>query len=120
MIRLVCSLALICLTGSGCALGLPALSVADAQREVMATERAFAQTMADRDLEAFASFLADEAIFLSEAGPLRGKQAIVDAWSRFFEGGDAPFSWEPDQVEVLETGMLALSTGPVHDPLASS
>ena len=116
MKRILWGLALLGFTGAGCAHGLPSLSAADAQLEVMATERAFAQTMADRDLEAFASFLADEAIFFSESGPLRGKQAIVDGWSRFYEGQDAPFSWEPDEVEVLESGTLALSTGPVYDP----
>ena len=38
------------------------------------------------------------------------------AWKPFFEGPTAPFSWEPDQVEVLESGELALSTGPVKNP----
>jgi hypothetical protein len=28
----------------------------------------------------------------------------------------APFSWEPEQVEVLPSGTLAPSTGPVRDP----
>ncbi|HPA52918.1 MAG TPA: DUF4440 domain-containing protein, partial [Thermoanaerobaculia bacterium] len=28
----------------------------------------------------------------------------------------APFSWEPALVEVLDSGTLALSTGPVRDP----
>jgi len=28
----------------------------------------------------------------------------------------APFSWEPAEVEVLDSGTLALSSGPVHDP----
>ena len=37
-------------------------------------------------------------------------------WKRFYEGPAAPFSWEPEQVEVLASGTLALSTGPVHDP----
>jgi hypothetical protein len=29
---------------------------------------------------------------------------------------EAPFSWEPDQVEVLDSGTLAHSSGPVYDP----
>ena len=29
---------------------------------------------------------------------------------------DAPFSWKPERVEVLDSGKLALSTGPVYDP----
>lgn len=84
--------------------------------EVMAAERAFAATMARRDLAGFASFLADEAIFFSGATAQRGKDAIVAAWSQFYEGADAPFSWAPDTVEVLDSGTLALSSGPVYDP----
>jgi ketosteroid isomerase-like protein len=81
----------------------------------MAAEQAFAQTMADRDHEAFASFVADDAIFFGGPEPLRGKQQVVDGWARFFEGSDAPFSWEPAEVEVLESGALALSSGPVRN-----
>ena len=33
-----------------------------------------------------------------------------------FRGESIPFSWEPEQVEVLDSGTLALSTGPVYDP----
>jgi len=86
------------------------------REQVMATERAFAKTMADRDHAAFTRFLSDEAVFFGGKGPLRGKQAVADAWKPFYEKPAAPFSWEPDQVEVLASGTLALSTGPVHDP----
>jgi ketosteroid isomerase-like protein len=85
-------------------------------QQVEETERAFAQTMADRDFQAFASFLSDEAVFFAGNTPLRGKQQVSDAWSRYFEGSDAPFSWEPELVEVLASGTLALSSGPVRDP----
>jgi ketosteroid isomerase-like protein len=86
------------------------------QHQVFAAERAFAKSMADRNPEAFASFIATEAIFFSGQTLLRGKAQVVSGWSRFFEGRTAPFSWEPDQVEVLESGTLALSTGLVRDP----
>jgi ketosteroid isomerase-like protein len=87
------------------------------QHQVFAAERAFARSMAERNADAFASFVADEAIFFGGGtGPLRGKSEVVSAWSAFFDGEAAPFSWEPDQVEVLESGTLALSTGLVRDP----
>jgi ketosteroid isomerase-like protein len=85
------------------------------EREVVQTERAFAQTMADRNHSAFTAFLSDEAIFFAGDEALRGKDAVAAAWKPFFEGAAAPFSWEPDRVEVLESGSLALSTGPVYD-----
>ena len=41
---------------------------------------------------------------------------VSDAWKRFYTSPQPPFSWEPAEVVVLESGMLALSTGPVRDP----
>ena len=93
-----------------------AQSNAELQGQVRERERAFARTMADRDHAAFVSFLAEETVFFSGKGPLRGKKAVADAWKAFYEGAKAPFSWEPDAVEVLDSGRLALSSGPVHDP----
>lgn len=91
-------------------------SLSDMQKQVRQTEQAFAQTMVDRDLEAFESFLAEETVFFAGESPLNGKQAVVDAWKGFYEGEAAPFSWAPAQVVVLDSGTLALSTGPVYDP----
>lgn len=80
-----------------------------------AMETAFAATMADRDLKAFSTFLDDETIFYAGPTELRGKQAVIDAWSRFFEGETPPFSWKPDVVSVLDSGVLGLTSGPVLD-----
>jgi ketosteroid isomerase-like protein len=86
------------------------------RQQVAATERAFARSMAERDPDAFAQFIAPEAVFFSGPAPLRGKQQVVAHWARFFATPAAPFSWEPAEVEVLESGTLALSSGPVRDP----
>jgi ketosteroid isomerase-like protein len=83
---------------------------------VRARETAFAQTMADRDLEAFLSFIDPGAVFFNGNEALRGIAAVEEAWSPFFEGPTAPFSWSPDLVQVLESGDLALSSGPVMTP----
>ena len=86
------------------------------REQVVATERAFAQSMADRDQSRFSTFISAEAVFAEGSAPLRGKSTIVDAWSKYFKTPQAPFSWEPSQVEVLQSGTLALSSGPVKDP----
>jgi uncharacterized protein (TIGR02246 family) len=83
--------------------------------QVRAAETAFAKTMADRDHAAFASFLADDAVFVNGTNPTRGKPAIAADWQRFFTG-PAPFSWRPETVVVLADGTLAQTKGPVHDP----
>ena len=91
-------------------------SNAELKQQVADTERAFAATMARRDHQAFASFLADEAIFYSGPKVLRGRDTVAAEWKAFYEKPEAPFSWEPDQVEVLDSGTLAHSSGPVRDP----
>lgn len=93
----------------------PASNLSDLTHKVRETEEAFAKTMADRDHDAFSTFLSAEAVFLS-AATARGRDQVADQWQRFFAGPEAPFSWQPETVEVLASGSLALSTGPVHDP----
>ena len=89
---------------------------ADLKREVFVAESSFAASMARRDLEAFASFVSAEAIFFGDTAVMRGKRAVIDGWRPFFEKPVAPFSWQPDQIEVLPSGNLAISNGPVFDP----
>ncbi len=89
---------------------------AELREQVRQAELGFAKTMADRKHPAFGSFLAKEAVFFSNGVPLRGAKQIAIGWKRFFDGPSAPFSWEPDQVEVLDSGTLAMSSGPIRDP----
>ncbi len=86
------------------------------QAEVFAAERAFAQSMADRDFSAFGRHVAPDTLFFGSSKVHRGREAVLAAWKPLFDGPAAPFSWQPDQVEVLQSGQLALSTGPVRDP----
>lgn len=85
------------------------------RKQVEAAERAFAKSMADRDLAAFERHLSEGTIFYGRS-VLRGKAAVVAAWRGFYDGPTPPFSWEPDQVDVTPDGTLAMSTGPVRDP----
>jgi ketosteroid isomerase-like protein len=105
---------------AGCASAPPPVAApqnaAALREQVFAAERGFARTMADRDFAAFTSYLSDEAIFFTGRTPLRGKAAVAANWKRFYEEKEAPFRWEPAEVEVLDSGTLALSSGPVHDP----
>jgi ketosteroid isomerase-like protein len=113
-------LGVVALVASGCQAPpprvAPAPDLAALRAEVVATERAFARTMADRDFAAFSAFIAEDAVFFSGTKTLRGKAEVVAAWKRLYEKKDPPFSWAPEHVEVQDSGLLALSTGPVRDP----
>lgn len=82
--------------------------------EVSAVETAFAKTMADRDLAAFGTFVADDAVFRGRTLRI-GRAAVLEGWKPLFDGATAPFSWKPDAVTVAADGRHAISTGPVRD-----
>ena len=108
--RQLCLVAALLVLSPAIALAQDAGPASDAVR---AREVAFAKTMIDRDFEAFLSFVAPDAVFFNGSTALRGRDAVGAAWRGFFEAEDAPFSWSPDIVQVLESGQLALSSGPV-------
>ncbi len=93
----------------------PATTHSSPEAELRAAETAFAKTMADRDHKAFMSFLDAETIFFSP-GEIRGSSAVAAAWKPYFEAEGAPFSWQPKDVAVLDSGDLGLSSGPVLAP----
>lgn len=96
---------------AGCASPPPDLTLMGEQ--VRATETAFAASMAARDFNAFSAFVAEDATFVNGGKPLRGKAAVLMHWERFFRSPQAPFAWKPEIVEVLSSGQLAYSEGPV-------
>ena len=98
------------------AVSISAETNADLTEQVRRTEIAFAKTLADRNPAAFASFLSKETVFMSNGMATRGAAQVAERWKAFFNGPQAPFSWEPDQVQVLDSGTLAMSSGPVRDP----
>jgi ketosteroid isomerase-like protein len=113
-IRLILAFACVYLAGACTPLAPPTAS--DLRQQVIDTERGFAQTMARRDFAAFTSFLAEDTVFFAGDRPLRGKAQVAADWKKYYEKPGAPFSWEPAQVEVLDGGTLAISSGPVRNP----
>ena len=104
---------------SACATGGPPrrACAVGAEEAVRATEMAFAKAMADRDFDSFVSHLSRDAVFFDDRKIQHGAAEVAAAWKPLFSDAKAPFSWSPDHVEVLASGDLALSTGPVivHD-----
>ncbi|WP_295751880.1 nuclear transport factor 2 family protein [Undibacterium sp.] len=85
------------------------------QQQVLSAETAFAASMAQRDHVAFSQFLSEEAVFFSDDKVLRGKSQVAEGWRPYFLKSQAPFSWAADQIEVLDSGTLAHSSGPVYN-----
>ena len=83
----------------------------DLQKSLRETETAFAASVANQDWDQFASFIADEAIFVSGA-VLRGKQSILDGWAVFFRDDAPKLTWKPEVVEIQDDGELGMTRGP--------
>src|SRR5205809_8116530 len=83
-------------------------------RQVFEAESAFAQTLAARDSQAFAMYVAVDAVFLGRVGTLHGSAAVVAGWRPFFAGRAAPFSWSREIAELLAAGPLALTSRPMR------
>lgn len=102
-----------------CILALSGFASAHAQtheqltQQVRDAENGFAATMAARDLKAFATFIAEDAVFFGGEKAVRGKAAVVESWKGLYAKPEAPFSWRSETVEVLDSGKLAHSSGPV-------
>jgi ketosteroid isomerase-like protein len=92
------------------------VDLAEAEDSLRRAEMAFARTMVDRDHAAFTALVADDAVFLGQTRVYRGRDAVAAAWKPLFEAPEAPFSWAPDRIAVLEGGDLGLSSGPILDP----
>jgi ketosteroid isomerase-like protein len=116
LVPLVMTAGLLATAGAGShATGRAQADVAALVVQVREAETAFAKSMADRNHAAFGLFLSEEAVFVGGSQTLRGRQAVAEGWKPFFEGAEAPFSWAPERVEVLDSGTLALSSGPIRD-----
>jgi ketosteroid isomerase-like protein len=88
---------------------------ATAGREVFAAESTFAVSFARRDTTAFAALLAPDAVFVGRVEAMHGKAEVVEGWRPLLTAAAPPFSWKPERVEVLASGMLAHSSGPVYN-----
>ena len=111
---LACALSLVAFDALAATLPTPA-DLAATAADVKAAEIAFAKTMADRKLERFGDYVADDAVF-NGSKPHIGKAAVIESWKAFFDGPQAPFSWAPDAVAATADGRYAISTGLARDP----
>ena len=96
-----------------------AVAAADPAAVVWCHEVEFSESAENKDIDAFRSYLDDDARFIGSA-VVRGPDEIVAAWQVFFSENGPAIKWRPQFVEVLKDGKLALTRGPyrmiVKDP----
>ena len=86
------------------------------QHQVFAVEHAFARGKAERKFDDFVRPLSEHAVSFGSRDVRRCKADVAARWKLFHADPQAPFSWEPDQMEVSPDGLLAHASGAVRDP----
>lgn len=86
-------------------------ALADTAHEVRCREIGFSRSAENRDAQAFATFIDEDARFVG-GEVRRGPAAIVESWGPFFADDGPEIAWRPQFVEVLEDDTLALTRGP--------
>ena len=82
---------------------------ATAEAAMMKADRDFDQAVADKNIERFLSFVAENAAFDSAEG--RGRDAVRKAWAPFFQANGPTLRWTPTRAESLVAGDVGYTIG---------
>jgi ketosteroid isomerase-like protein len=90
----------------------PAPNLQAATDQIVKSDAAFAQSVAEKNREKFLSFLSEPTTFNGGTpGELRGRDAVMKAWSDFFAPDGPALTWEPIKGEVFPPGLVGYTTG---------
>jgi ketosteroid isomerase-like protein len=79
---------------------------------LLAADRAFDVATAERKIDGFSSFLADNVATLRADQPvLRGKAALQQAWKALLENKSMSLRWQPISAEISKSGDLGYTVG---------
>jgi ketosteroid isomerase-like protein len=88
-----------------------AVQGADRRTELMDADRAFAKTTAERGLDGWMIWFADDAQLNAPAGPVRGKGALREHYAKMFAQPGFSIRWEPYFAEASADGTLGYTLG---------
>ncbi len=73
---------------------------------------AFAQATAERRLEGFASFLADDVVTIRPNSPvIKGRKELTDRWARLLNDPAMSITWKPLQAVISDGGDMGYTVG---------
>ena len=102
-----CAMLVACGGGDGAA------NVEGMRDELIAADRAFAEATAERGLDGWMSYFADDAVEFERDGPAsRGLAAIRERDAGMFEDGEVRLVWEPDDAGGFRDGRYGYTRGP--------
>ena len=79
---------------------------------LLKADREFARATAEKGIEGFASFLADDVVLLNGGAPVvHGRQGAIDMWSGLLNDPNTSIRWEPTMAVLAESGELGYTVG---------
>src|SRR5215831_5583018 len=102
----------VALAAGSAAAQAPSPTLQAAADQIVKSDAAFAQSVADKNREKFLSFIADVTTFNGgSANELRGRDAVMKAWADFFAPDGPTLTWTPLKGEVIGAGDVGYTTG---------
>jgi ketosteroid isomerase-like protein len=88
------------------------LDLQGAAAEIVKADAAFARSVADKNRDAFLSFLAEATTFGGGTpNELHGRDAVMKEWGEFFTADGPTLTWQPTKGEVIGAGDLGYTIG---------
>lgn len=81
------------------------------QRQLMETDRAFAQATADRGAVGWASYFAAEGTMIAGSRSWTGPEQIKEVMAPFFSAPGNLLEWEPTKADVAADGGMGYTVG---------
>ena len=79
---------------------------------LLKADREFARATAEKGIDGFASFLAEDVVLLNGGAPIvHGRQGAIDTWSGLLTDPGASITWEPTMAVLAESGELGYTVG---------
>ena len=80
--------------------------------QIVKSDAAFAQSVAEKNREKFLSFIAEATTFSGGTpNELHGRDAVMKAWADFFAPDGPTLTWAPIKGEVIGAGDVGYTTG---------
>jgi ketosteroid isomerase-like protein len=90
----------------------PAANRDDEEKALREADIAWSASAEKKDLEALVGFVTDDTVQLPPNAPAaKGKEAVRKEWSNIFALKDSAVKWEPNMVQVADSGELGYTSG---------
>jgi ketosteroid isomerase-like protein len=94
----------------GCA-GVPSAARQDAASAMIAADGAFSDACSRHDAAATGALIAEDAVFISPRGLLRGRAEVLEGWKALLSENGPVLEWLPNRADASDSGEYGFTVG---------